>query len=59
MLFRSGAKIKDSKITGTPFVVVCGKSVDNGILELENNKTGEKVEIKIDEFVDYCTKHLK
>ncbi len=54
-----GAKIKDSKITGTPFVVVCGKSVDNGILELENNKTGEKVEIKIDEFVDYCTKHLK
>lgn len=54
-----GAKIKDSKITGTPFVVVCGKSVDNGILELENNKTGEKVEIKIDEFVDYCTKHIK
>lgn len=51
-----GAKIKDSKITGTPFVVVCGKSIDNGILELENNKTGEKTEIKIDEFVEYCTK---
>ena len=54
-----GAKIKDSKITGTPFVVVCGKSIDNGILELENNKTGEKTEIKIDEFVEYCTKNLK
>ena len=54
-----GAKIKDSKITGTPFVVVCGKSIDNGILELENNKTGEKTEIKIDEFVKYCTKNLK
>ena len=54
-----GAKIKDSKITGTPYVVVCGKSIDNGILELENNKTGEKTEIKIDEFVSYCTKHLK
>lgn len=54
-----GAKIKDSKITGTPFVVVCGKSIDNGILELENNKTGEKTEIRIDEFVEYCTKNLK
>lgn len=54
-----GAKIKDSKITGAPFVVVCGKSIDNGILELENNKTGEKTEIKIDEFVEYCTKNLK
>ena len=54
-----GAKIKDSKITGTPFVVVCGKSVDNGLLELENNKTGKKTEIKIDEFVDYCIKNLK
>lgn len=57
--FSIGAKIKDSKITGTPFVVVCGKSVDNGLLELENNKTGEKTEIKIDEFVDYCIKNLK
>ncbi len=54
-----GTKIKDSKITGTPFVVVCGKSIDNGILELENNKTGEKTEMKIDEFVEYCTKNLK
>lgn len=53
-----GAKIKDSKITGTPYVVVCGKSIDNGVLELENNKTGAKVEVKIEDFVDYCTKNL-
>lgn len=49
-----GAKIKDSKMVGTPYLVVVGKSVDKGVVELEKISTGEKTEIKIDEFVDYC-----
>ena len=35
-----GAKIKDSKIVGCPYLVVFGKSLDEGFLEVENNKTG-------------------
>ena len=49
-----GAKIKDSKMAGTPYLVVVGKSVDNGVVELEKISTGEKIEIKIEEFVNYC-----
>ncbi len=46
-----GAKIKDSKITGTPYVAVFGKTLENGIVEVENNLTGEKSEILIEDLV--------
>ena len=39
-----GAKIKDSKVLGTPNILVIGDKTDGNILELENNKTGEKLE---------------
>jgi len=51
-----GAKIKDSRIVGTPYTVVFGKSLDNGIVEIENNRTGEKREIALEEFVSFCSK---
>ena len=37
-----GAKIKDSKILGTPYMVILGDKVENGKAEVENTKTGEK-----------------
>lgn len=49
-----GAKIKDAKIVGSPFMAVVGKSVDEGKIEIEELKTGNKVSINIDEFVKYC-----
>lgn len=49
-----GAKIKDSKIVGAPYMVVFGKSLDENYLEIENNKTGEKQKVMIDDFVQYC-----
>ena len=49
-----GAKIKDSKIVGSPYMAVIGKSVENGKIEIEEIKTGKKQEINIDEFVNYC-----
>ena len=49
-----GMKIKDSKICGTPYTVVFGRSLDESYLEVENNKTGEKQNIKLDEFEKFC-----
>ena len=46
-----GSKIKDSKVVGTPYVVVFGKTLDQGIVEVENNLTGEKTVLSLDEFV--------
>lgn len=50
-----GAKIKDSKITGIPYVVVLGKTLDDGYVEIENNKTGNKYKININYFIDLCS----
>lgn len=46
-----GVKIKDSKITGTPYVAVFGKTLDRGFVEVENNLTGEKMNMTLDEFI--------
>lgn len=37
-----GAKIKDCKILGTPYMVILGDKVEEGKAEVENTKTGEK-----------------
>ena len=49
-----GMKIKDSKICGTPYTVVFGRSLDEGNLEIENNKTGEKQIVKLEDFEKFC-----
>ncbi len=46
-----GAKIKDSKVLGTPNILVIGDKTTGNILELENNKTGEKLEVTREELV--------
>jgi prolyl-tRNA synthetase len=44
-----GAKIKDCKILGTPYLVVIGDKQEGNIVELENNITGTKEMVSIDE----------
>ncbi len=41
-----GAKIKDCKVLGTPNLIVIGDRTDGENLEIENTKTGEKIEVK-------------
>lgn len=47
-----GAKLKDSKITGTPYTCVLGKTLDEGYITIENNKFGTKSNISINDIVD-------
>jgi len=47
-----GAKIKDCKILGTPYLVVLGDRVEGENVELENMKTGEKSIIAIEELIE-------
>ena len=46
-----GAKIKDSKVLGTPNILVVGDKTDGNILEVENNKTGEKITVNKEDLV--------
>lgn len=47
-----GAKIKDCKILGTPYMAILGDKVENGKVELENTKTGEKQIVTIEEVAE-------
>ena len=46
-----GAKIKDCKILGTPYLVVLGDKTEGENLELENVKSGEKETISVEELI--------
>lgn len=46
-----GARIKDCKILGTPYMAILGDKVEEGKIELENSKTGEKNIITIEELL--------
>lgn len=47
-----GAKIRDCKILGTPYLLVIGDKTDGTLLELENIKTGEKNAVSLDELIE-------
>jgi len=46
-----GAKIKDCKILGTPYLVVLGDKQQGETIELENSKTGESETLSIEELI--------
>ena len=45
-----GAKIKDAKILGTPYVAILGDKTEKGTFELEETITGKKTMIEIEKF---------
>jgi len=42
-----GAKIKDAKLTGVSYIIVMGKSLDEGFVEIEELKSGAKTRVEI------------
>ena len=47
-----GAKIKDCKILGTPYLIVIGDKQEGDIFELENMLTGEKEEVNLEQLIE-------
>lgn len=47
-----GAKIKDCKVLGTPYLAVLGDKVEGENIELENMKTGEKCVITLEKLIE-------
>lgn len=48
---RVGVKFKDMELIGLPYRVTVGKKAQEGIVEFTTRKTGEKVELTIDELM--------
>ena len=51
-----GAKIKDSKVLGTPYIIVIGDKQEGEIIELEDNKKGEKESLTVEELIKKFSK---
>ncbi len=47
-----GVKFKDSELIGVPTIVVVGKGLADGVVELKDRKSGEKVELAADGALD-------
>ena len=56
---RNGFKFKDADLIGYPFIIVVGKKVNDGIVELKIRKTGEVIEIKITEVTNKINELMK
>ena len=51
----AGVKFKDAELIGIPVIMVVGKSLADGKVELRNRKTGEKSEVALAEAVNSVT----
>ena len=54
-----GVKFNDSELIGVPTIVVIGKGLERGVIEVKDRASGERVDIALDEAIaavhDICT----
>ncbi|OLT45154.1 proline--tRNA ligase [Saccharomonospora sp. CUA-673] len=50
-----GVKFADAELVGVPTIVVVGKGLASGVIEVKDRATGERSEVPADEVVDHVT----
>jgi prolyl-tRNA synthetase len=50
-----GVKFADAELVGVPTIVVVGRGLANGVVEVKDRRTGERVEVAVDEVVAHLT----
>ncbi|WP_017727348.1 proline--tRNA ligase [Halalkalibacterium ligniniphilum] len=56
---RAGVKFKDADLIGLPIRVAVGKKANEGIVEMKIRKTGEMIEVHVDELLQTLTEQLE
>jgi prolyl-tRNA synthetase len=46
-----GVKFKDAELIGVPTIVVVGRGIDEGLVEVKDRRTGEKTDVKLSDVV--------
>jgi prolyl-tRNA synthetase len=52
-------KFKDAELIGVPTIVVVGKGLANGTVEVKDRRTGERVEVPADHVVDHLVRLVR
>jgi prolyl-tRNA synthetase len=50
-----GVKFADADLIGVPTIVVVGRGLKNGLVEVKNRRTGERTEVAVDDAVRHLT----
>src|SRR3954452_23639985 len=50
-----GVKFKDAELLGMPTIVVVGKGYADGVVEVKDRATGDRVQVPVDRAVDHVT----
>ena len=48
-----GVKFADAELIGMPTILVVGRGLENGVVEVKDRRTGERVEVPVAEAVDH------
>ena len=56
---RPGFKFKDWELIGIPYMIIAGKRACEGIVELKNRHTLEKIEVTIEEAVNIISNEVR
>ncbi len=51
-----GVKFKDAELLGIPYILVVGRGLENGLVEIKTRATGESIEVPIEEAVSTLEK---
>ncbi len=54
-----GVKFNDAELLGMPWIVVVGKKLVEGFVEVKNRKTGERQDIEVSKIVSHLKSLLK
>jgi prolyl-tRNA synthetase len=54
-----GVKFKDSELLGVPTIVVIGKSLENGVVEVKDRATGERREVPVGDVVAEVVREVR
>ncbi len=50
-----GVRFKDAELIGVPTIVVCGRGIDDGVVEVKDRRSGERRDVPIDDVIAHLT----
>ena len=50
-----GVKFKDAELIGVPTIVVVGRGLADGVVEVKDRASGTRVDVRLDDLVDHVT----
>jgi prolyl-tRNA synthetase len=54
-----GVKFKDAELIGVPTIVIVGKGLEAGTIEIKDRATGERREVPVDQIVDAVVSEVR